>query len=205
MTKKEKNSGQRSKADLLIEEAVKAVESHEDGGSSDEIREKDGVSKDSGTIAKIDLQQFIDKEAYLRLAADFENFRKRALKERKDSERLGKEKILRGFLEILDNMDRALTQSADKTGPLADGIRMVVSQVDSWLKSEGLVRIETIERAFDPSVHEAVSQIESQAHAAGMVIMEVRRGYKWSDRLLRAAAVVVCKKEDPDPSLSEIE
>jgi len=205
MTKKEKNSGQRSKTDLLIEEAVKAVESHEDGGSSDEIREKDGVSKDSGTIAKIDLQQFIDKEAYLRLAADFENFRKRALKERQDSERLGKEKILRGFLEILDNMDRALTQSADKTGPLADGIRMVVSQVDSWLKSEGLVRIETIERAFDPSVHEAVSQIESQAHAAGMVIMEVRRGYKWSDRLLRAAAVVVCKKEDPDPSLSEIE
>lgn len=202
MSKKEKNSGRPSKADLLIQEAVKAVESHSEHETSDEIREKESVSKDSGAIAKIDLQQFIDKEAYLRLAADFENFRRRALKERQDSERAGKEKILRGFLEILDNMDRGLEQAKDATGALADGIKMVVSQIDSWLKSEGLIRVETEGKVFDPSLHEAISQVESQAHAPGVIIKEVRRGYRWSDRLLRPAAVVVSKREDPDPSLS---
>lgn len=191
MRKKEKNDSKPSKADLLIEEAVRAVDKTEE--VHEEIKEKEGISKDSGAIAKIDLQQFVEKEAYLRLAADFENFRRRAVKERQDSEKAGKEKILRGFLDILDNLDRGLGQASGETSPLADGIRMVLSQVDSWLKAEGLSRIECEGRVFDPAVHEAVAQEESATYAAGTILREVRRGYRWSDRLLRPAAVIVSK------------
>jgi molecular chaperone GrpE len=191
MRKKEHNDSKPSKADLLIEEAVRAVDKTEE--AHEEIKEKEGISKDSGAIAKIDLQQFVEKEAYLRLAADFENFRRRAVKERQDSEKAGKEKILRGFLDILDNLDRGLGQASGETSPLADGIRMVLSQVDSWLKAEGLSRIECEGRVFDPAVHEAVAQEESASHAAGTILREVRRGYRWSDRLLRPAAVIVSK------------
>lgn len=198
MRKKEKSEGKTSKADLLIEEAIRAVEAKEashDSDLSEELADKEPVSRDSGAIARIDVQQVVDKEAYLRLAADFENFRKRALKERQDSEKVGKEKILRGFLEILDNLDRGLSQAVDQGGALADGIRMVLSQVDTWLKSEGLSRIESLGKPFDPHLHEAVSQVESNAVPPGHIVQEVRRGYRWSDRLLRPAAVVVNRKE----------
>ncbi len=195
-----KKSSRPSKADLLIEEAVKAVESYETESAqsppSDEVREKESSSKDTGAIARIDLQQVVDKEAYLRLAADFENFRKRAIKDRQDSERAGKEKVLRGFLDILDNLDRGMGPALEQGGPLADGIRMILSQIESWLKTEGLIRIETLGQAFDPNLHEAISQIETTAVAPGHIVQEIRRGYRWSDRLMRAATVVVSKKAE---------
>ncbi|MDB5038073.1 MAG: molecular chaperone GrpE [Bacteriovoracaceae bacterium] len=74
--------------------------------------------------------------------------------------------------------------------PLADGIRIILSQVEIWLKSEGLERIESLGKVFDPTVHEAISQAESD-QPAGIIIEEIKRGYKWSSRLLRAATVVV--------------
>jgi len=194
MRDKKKNDSKPTKTDLLIEEAVRAVESHEtESETSTELQSKDAPSKDSGAIARIDLQQFVEKEAYLRLAADFENFRRRAVKDRQDAEKSGREKILRGFLEILDNLDRGLSQATDESGPLADGIRMVLSQVDTWLKSEGLFRVESVGQVFDPAVHEAISQESSLEVPSGTIIREIRRGYRWADRLLRPAAVIVSK------------
>ena len=199
MAERKKGEQKPSRADLLIEEAIKAVEAREDKPAdpkkeiSDELVERE-PSRDSGAIAKIDLQKFIDKEAYMRLAADFENFRRRALKDRQDAEKVGREKVLRGFLEILDNLDRGIKQADMETGALADGIRMVMAQIDSWMKTEGLDRIQAFGQPFDPELHEAVAQAESEVVPNGHVMEEVRRGYRWSDRLLRPAAVVVCKK-----------
>lgn len=197
----DKKSDKKSKADMLIEEAVRSVEAREvdpiDAAieAAGELQEK-SPSKNTGEIAKIDLQQFVEKEAYLRLAADFENFRRRASKERQDAERSGKEKVLRDFLDILDNLDRAMAQVSDQTNPLVDGIRMVLSQIEQWFKGEGLTRIESLGKPFDPNVHEAVSQVETDGLPSGHVAQEVRRGYRWSDRLLRPAAVIVNRRQD---------
>ncbi|MBN8555058.1 MAG: nucleotide exchange factor GrpE [Deltaproteobacteria bacterium] len=199
MSSKNKNSDKarstKSRADMLIEEAVKAVEAEESGDDSSE----EVVSKETGSVnpvAKIDLQQYIEKEAYLRLAADFENFRRRAVKERQDSERNGREKILRGFLEIFDNLERGLSQSKNEDSALAEGIRMIISQAEIWMRSEGLERVETKGKLFDPTIHEAVSQIEDNTKPSGSILEEVKRGYKWSDRLLRPAAVIVSKNSE---------
>jgi len=200
--KKGKGDAEPSRADLLIEQAIKAVEQREqvvrpDTQHAEEPSKSSIVPKDSGAIARIDLQQFVDKESHLRLAADFENFRKRAVKERQDAERVGKEKVLREFLDILDNLDRGMQQAGDLSSPLAEGIRMVLTQIDLWLKNEGLTRIESFGQPFDPNVHEAIAQENSEIVPTGHIISEVRRGYKWSDRLLRPAAVIVSRREEP--------
>jgi molecular chaperone GrpE len=188
MGSKDKKS--KSRADILIEEAVKAVEAGEDEAA--ELTSKESP-KEKEPVAKIDLQQYVEKEIYLRLAADFENFRKRAIKERQDAERNGRERILRGFLEILDNLERGLAQAKSEEGPLAQGMRMILSQVEVWMKSEGLDRIESEGKMFDPMIHEAISQVEDNTKPSGTILEEVKRGYRWSDRLLRPACVIVSK------------
>lgn len=197
----------RTEAEKLMEEAVRNIEEREagarpsdsDGDAIEELQEVSGER--TNKVAQIDLQKYVEREAYLRLAADFENFRKRAWKERQDSERSGREKVLRDFLEILDNLDRGLVQARDDQGALAVGMRMVLSQAEAWLKAEGLKRIESVGEMFDPTIHEAVSQVERSDVETGRIVEEVKRGYRWADRLLRPASVIVARqvssKQDP--------
>ena len=193
MSKKREKDTPKSRADRLIEEALKAVDLEDQAQPSSEDEEGLEVQSplEQTSIARIDLQKFVDREAYKRLAADFENFRNRANKERHEAEKLGREKALRGFLEIFDNFDRALMQGSGHSGPFVEGIRMISAQMEMWIKSEGYERIATVGEIFDPKVHEAVSQVNRSDLSPGVVVEELRRGYRSGDRLLRPAAVVV--------------
>jgi molecular chaperone GrpE len=200
MVKKTGSESKANLADRLIQEALKAVEKEEaqDPASKGELEDITVTSVDDDEHEpqpeiKIDLKQYVEREAYLRLLAEFENFRKRALKDREISELAGKERILLGFLDVLDNFERGISQAADDSSALATGMRMVLSQADHWLTSEGLIRIETSGKKFDPQCHEAISQIEDDFVEAGMIVEEMRRGYRWRDKLLRPAAVVVSR------------
>lgn len=201
MSKQKTTDRKRTKAEELIAEAVRQVENEEgeapDSKPSNDVRAPEPLAEHPTVeVARIDPQHYIEREAYLRLAADLENFRKRAMKERQDAERNGRERILRGCLEIFDNLERGLAGAKSQGDPLAEGIRMILSQVENWLKTEGLQVIATKGQVFDPTVHEAVSQIERDDMPTGMVVEEIRRGYRWSDRLLRPAAVIVSKAKE---------
>jgi molecular chaperone GrpE len=205
MSSKNKNSDRkRVKAEDLIAQAVRQVEEEEgktivEKSDDDQPQEKAPTQHTPSAatdIAQIDVQKYVEKEAYLRLAADLENFRKRAIRERQEAERNGRERILRGCLEIFDNLERGLKGAKDQNDPLAEGIKMILSQVENWLKSEGLQSIATKGEIFDPAVHEAVTQIERQDLPNGSIVEEVRKGYRWSDRLLRPASVVVSKQKE---------
>ncbi|PIR23446.1 MAG: nucleotide exchange factor GrpE [Deltaproteobacteria bacterium CG11_big_fil_rev_8_21_14_0_20_45_16] len=165
---------------------------------SNESRSRDCEPQSHGkeAVARIDVQQFVEKEVYMRLAADFDNFRRRALKERKEWERQGQDKVLRELLDILDNFQRGLDQFKSDDGALATGMRMVFSQVEFLIKSQGLERIPTIGTKFDPAFHEAVARIQDPSKENGSIIEELKCGFRWSDRLLRPASVVVIKNED---------
>jgi molecular chaperone GrpE len=146
------------------------------------------------------------KEAWLRSAADFDNFRKRTRRELEDARRAGKEDVVRTLLPVFDNLERAL-QSAQRTSDvkaMADGLSMVQRQFTDALGREGIVRVPTVGHAFDPSVHEAIQQVETGDHEPGTIIAEVQPGYRQGDRLLRAAMVVVARpksaSEDAGPS-----
>jgi molecular chaperone GrpE len=140
------------------------------------------------------------KDAWMRSAADFDNFRKRTRKEIEDARRTGREDLLRAVLPVFDNLERAI-QSALRTKDVkavADGLAMVQRQFTEALGREGIARIPTVGLPFDPSVHEAIQQVETSDHAPGTVLAEVQPGYTQGERLMRAAMVVVAKPKGGD-------
>jgi molecular chaperone GrpE len=140
------------------------------------------------------------KDAWMRSAADFDNFRKRARKEVEEARRNGREDLLRAVLPVFDNLERAI-QSALRSKDVkavADGLAMVQRQFVEALGREGIARIPTVGHPFDPSVHEAIQQLETSEHAPGTVLAEVQPGYMQGERLMRAAMVVVAKPKEGD-------
>ncbi len=149
----------------------------------------------------------------LRLAADFDNYRKRSRRELEDARRFGIEHMLRDLLPVIDNLQRAISAEvgavANDVGdaeakpqpPLLEGIRMVHKQFSDVLDQHGVRAFESVGSVFDPELHEALSQAPSDEHAPGSVIAEHERGYMIHDRLLRPARVVVAmpKAEEASP------
>ena len=132
-------------------------------------------------------------EQLLRLAADFENFRRRKGQELTDRGRYASEEAARALLPVLDNLRRAVGHSAgDGSGQqLLDGLRMVVIQFEQALSAIGVEPVETVGARFDPSVHEAIGGEESDAVTEDTVVAEMQPGYRLHDRLLRPALVRV--------------
>ena len=136
----------------------------------------------------------------LRTAAEFDNFKKRAAKEKEDVQRFGIERLLKDFLPVMDNLERALDH-AEQHDPrqVIEGVRLVQKLFESTLAKHGVVGFSALGKPFDPSLHEALMQQDSD-EPAGTVISEMARGYKLNDRLVRPAAVVVAKPRTPAPS-----
>jgi len=134
----------------------------------------------------------------LRTTADFDNFKKRAAREKQDAIRYANEGLLEKLVPVLDNFDAALsaaqTSSADGAQSLQTGVAMIFQQMKKVLTEAGLEEVDATGQTFDPNLHEAVSQQESKDVPEGNVLQQLRKGYKLRDRLLRPATVVVAKK-----------
>jgi molecular chaperone GrpE len=137
-------------------------------------------------------------ERLLRTTADFDNFKKRAAREKQDAIRYANEGLLEKLVPVLDNFDAALsaaqTSSTDGTQSLQTGVAMIFQQLKKVLTESGLEEVDASGQTFDPNLHEAVSQQESKEVPEGNVLQQLRKGYKLRDRLLRPATVVVAKK-----------
>jgi molecular chaperone GrpE len=136
-------------------------------------------------------------ERLLRTTADFDNFKKRSARERQEAIRYANESLLQKLVPVLDNFDMALsaaqTAQTETTKSLRDGISMIYQQLKTGLIEAGLEEVDAAGKAFDPNLHEAVSQIETSELPEGQVVQQLRKGYKLRDRLLRPASVVVAK------------
>ena len=134
----------------------------------------------------------------LRTTADFDNFKKRAAREKIESAQYASAALLQKLLPVLDNFEMALdaAQNAggDKLGSLQSGVQMIQQQLRSALAEAGLEEIDAAGKPFDPNFHEAISQQESAAVPEGNVLQQLRKGYRLKDRLLRPATVIVAKK-----------
>jgi molecular chaperone GrpE len=136
----------------------------------------------------------------LRTAADFDNFRKRAARERTEAAHYANTALLSKLLPVLDHfeMAQAATPGSDtpqtNVASLQAGIAMIQQQLKGILAEAGLEEIDACGKPFDPMLHEAVSQLETADAPEGQVVQQIRKGYKLRDRLLRPAAVVVAKK-----------
>ena len=197
--------GPKPSSDLrdALEEAVQAAEQPE----SDQVAKvtPDGAVAEAMIQAKHELEDVLEqtrkeaesfREKWLRAAADLENYRKRAAREREDVQRFGNEKLLRDFLPIVDDLERgieaALTVEEAKQAKdqMVDGVRLVLKKFLSQLERHGVSSFDAEGEVFDPSLHEAVQQIPAEVES-GRVVSQLQRGFKLNDRLLRPAVVVV--------------
>src|SRR5205814_6153751 len=133
------------------------------------------------------------KDSWLRTAADLDNFRKRVRKEQEESRRNGREDLLRALPPVFDNLERAIQSAARSSDvkAMADGLSMIRRQFVEALGREGISPVPTVGQPFDPNLHEAIQQVETDEHPAGTIIAEVQPGYAQGERLIRAAMVVV--------------
>lgn len=137
-------------------------------------------------------------QRFLRATADFENYKKRAQREREESIKFANEAIVKRLVPVLDNFDMALAAAgqdkANTAQSLQTGVAMIHQQLRNALLESGLEEVDAAGKAFDPNIHEAVSQQESAEVPEGQVLQQLRKGYKLRDRLIRPATVVVAKR-----------
>jgi molecular chaperone GrpE len=135
------------------------------------------------------------KDMLVRTAADFDNFRKRTRRELEEARRGARDDLLKELLPVFDNLERAIqsAQKATDVKAVSDGLSMIVKQFENTLGRAGITRVPTIGVMFDPSLHEAIQQLETEEHPPGTVVAEVQPGYVMGEKLVRAAMVVVAK------------
>ncbi len=149
-----------------------------------------------------DLQKYAEqneklKNDYLYLRAEFENYKKQAVKERSDLVKFGPERLVRDLLGILDNFERALSvpMTPDNFNVLKQGVEMTANELRTMLGRHGVTELKG-EGAFDPNIHEAISAEASEKVPAGNVLRVFQKAYKLHDKLIRPAQVVVAKKPE---------
>jgi molecular chaperone GrpE len=133
-----------------------------------------------------------DNDRYLRLVAEFDNYRKRTEREMAAFKRRAADEILMAVLEVVDNLDRAM-ESADGCDPpdLAEGLKAIRGQMAALLQREGIEAIETVGTTFDPYEMEAVMKMPSEDVEEGCVVRELQRGYRGRGYILRPSKVIV--------------
>ena len=138
-----------------------------------------------------------EHERCLRLAADLENYRKRATREREEVLKFGIEKLLKDLLPVVDGLDRALAAAA-ADDPLREGVKLVRATFEQTLGRHGVTGFSAMGAKFDPAQHEALLQVPTREQPPGTVVLEHARGFKLNDRLVRPAMVGVAVEPPPD-------
>lgn len=169
------------------EETDKEAENKEESEQVEEAEEKDPLEKAQEEIAEL-------KDKWLRSVAEFENYRKRTLKERAELILNGGEKFITSILPVLDDMERAIENGTKTEDPevLREGMTLIYQKFMKTLESQGVSKIDTVDADFDTDVHEAVAMVPGMGDdKKGKVIDCLQQGYKLNDKVIRHAKVAV--------------
>ncbi|HBI47952.1 MAG TPA: nucleotide exchange factor GrpE [Smithella sp.] len=142
-------------------------------------------------------------DKYLRSVAEWDNYKKRVIKEKADIIKYGKEDIVKDILPFMDSLDRALEHDTGDIQAFKNGIALIQDQLLCCLKKHGVERIATAGADFDPNFHEALMQTESDQHEDNKIVSEMEKGYLLNGRLLRPSRVCVCKKINKENDVCE--
>ncbi len=205
-----------SEMEEALREATQAVEARQTSGGAPEGAQAGGSSPDKMTIELLSqelqdlkrlheekLKEFDEQnEQLLRLQAEFENFRRRSLKEKQESFKFGHQNLVKDLLSTVDNLERALEHGAQNAGAeiqgILDGIALVHRELLGALAKHGVKEIEARGRTFDPAEHEAMGQVASADVPPNTVLDVLQKGYMIHDRMLRPARVIVSREATPE-------
>ncbi len=143
--------------------------------------------------ARMQTESAIDK--MLRLAAEFDNYKKRSAREYENIRKYASESLIKELLPIVDNFERAI-QSANESKnfeSFLEGVKLIFNQIINLLEKEGVIPIKAVGEQFDPNYHEAVMHVDSEEYPANVVTEEYQKGYILKDRVIRPAMVAVSK------------
>jgi len=210
--KREKSTDAEQEIDLLAEESEAKSE------ETEEAPKKDASSAVTEALieAKRELEEALEqtrtqyselRSKWMRAAADLENYKKRARREREEAIKFGNEKLIKDMLPVIDDLDRTLevlstSEGQEQSQGVIDGIRMVQKKFLSQLEKHEVTSFESVGQPFDPAQHEAVHQLHSNDVPAGGVVNEMRRGFYISGRLLRPSLVTVSLGAEPSSETS---
>jgi molecular chaperone GrpE len=187
---------EESKVQQAPEEDTEELEKESAPEGETDQSEGDEAPVDQPDIDSLNRSLAELNDKYVRLYADFENFKKVTARNRKELLRYSNEEIMRDLLTVIDHLELALQHSLENTDStsLSQGVDMTLKELISILQKHGLSHIDALNRPFDPNVHHAMSQIESEDVDENTVIEEFRKGYMYKERVLRAALVGVSTK-----------
>lgn len=183
----QQDAEQRQEAD-----AADPEEAEPEGPSRDELLER--VDELEQRVDELKEERDDFENRMLRAAADLENFRKRAKREKEDLRKYGAKDLVKDLLQNVDNLERALEHAdASDASNIIEGVEMVLRQIHSSLAKHGIEQFESEGEDFDPEKHEAIQQVETTEQESGTIVEEFQKGYVIHDRLLRPAMVTVAK------------
>ncbi len=146
----------------------------------------------TAALAKAEQERKDAWDKYVRAVADLENYRRRAKRDLDDAKADSRTKVLKEMLPVVDNLERALAHGGDDANALLEGVRLVLRQFTHALERCDVTAVVAEGQAFDPNLHEAIGQQESEL-APGTILTVLQKGYRLGDRLLRPAMVVVAR------------
>jgi molecular chaperone GrpE len=154
-----------------------------------EASEQEEAPRDPLAEAEAKRDEYLDLAR--RTQADFENYRKRTAQQAAQAGERAKVGLLRELLPVVDNLERALAAAADSEGPLHEGVKLVLADLQGVLSRAGVEALEPVGERFDPNVHEAISMTQKEGTESGVVVEVVEKGYRSRDTVIRPARVVV--------------
>lgn len=177
---KEKEISEEIKEDEIVEEVeTEEVEVEE----APDFSETDKLKNECKDLS----------EKYVRLQAEFQNFKKRTEKEKSNLYKFANEKLFVDLLPLMDNMERALASTENGSDGIIEGLKMIKKSLDDIFTKNGVEAIEAMGEEFDPELHHAVMSDDSEDHASEHVIEEFQKGYKLNDKVIRHSMVKVSK------------
>jgi molecular chaperone GrpE len=177
--------------DEAAEEKAEDAEAKEDA-ASEEGGEEPEKTEDAAKKAEEEAAQ--ESERYMRLMAEFQNYKRRAAKEKTDTLQYANEKIVADILPVLDNFERALTTETEDIEGYAKGMQLIFEQLYKALENAGLEEIKALDEDFDPNVHNAVMTDNIEDKDDGKITKVLQKGYKLRDKVVRPSMVAVNKK-----------
>lgn len=187
LNNKDQNTPEAAERELPEAEDQEIIGEEEEEEASEEPVQEDGTAK-----LRAELNEMKDK--YLRLYSEFDNFRKRTAKEKSDLFKTANQDLMGSLLPVLDDLERArkAMEEAEDVAAVKEGVELVFHKIDNTLQQKGLKPMQTIGAAFDPDLHEAITQVPTQdENMKGKVIDEVGKGYFLHDKVIRFAKVII--------------
>jgi molecular chaperone GrpE len=202
--KKNKHQGRsgEEKSETLLENFGQELQIHLEEEKKEKEKEIEELKK------KLEEKEKEVKEHYdrlLRVAADFDNYKKRAVREKEEWTKFANEDLIKAILPFIDNLERAINhaEKVEDAGVLIEGVRLTIQQLLQALNKFGLSSFESVGKPFDPAMHEAILLVPTDQHEPNQVVEEFQKGYLLNDRLIRPATVSVSKPPEKEVQATE--